>query len=49
MTDNQAHITEAGYGRVTAGYDPHVTDVGGYPRAEWGPGQEQVGGYTRAV
>ena len=26
-----------------------VTEVGGYSRAEWGPGQEQVGGYSRAL
>lgn len=38
-----------GYPRVVGGCEPHLTEVGGYSRVEWGPGTTEVGGYSQAI
>ena len=38
-----------GYDHNECMCDPHVVEVGGYGRAEYGPGVATVGGYSRAI
>lgn len=38
-----------GYPRVVGGCEPHVVEVGGYSRSEWGPGTATIGGYSHTT